>query len=219
MIDLNFTKDNKFIALGPTFLSHQNEIERNPRWPDLWMLPYESVIYEREDIVIPSSVSDVKPGVELTAVIGDELWQASEQEAWECIKGFTISNDVTATSEWPGWPQSGMMKTNFAYKMFPTFAPVLSQYQETRSLSHYNNLELKCMVDGTESIKGNLSGLDFEIPEMISYVSNVCKLHEGDLIALGDPGYADILLDGNNEVVCSIESIGKLENKITTGFE
>lgn len=216
MPKVDFTKDNKFLALGPTFRSHQKEIERNPRWPDLWMLPQESVINGNETIKIPNTVSDIKPGVELTAVIGNELWQGSEQEAWDAVKGFTISNDVTATGEWPGWPESGKMKTNFAYKMFPTFSPVLSQYEPKNSLEYYNSLEVNCTVDGETSISGNLSGLYFDIPEMISYVSNVCKLQEGDLIALGDPGYADIFLDDRDEVVCTIEGIGELENRIIT---
>jgi len=132
MRDIEFDSGDKFVALGPTFRSHQKEIGRNPRWPDVWMIPNESVIGENEKIQIPNSVTGVKPGVELTAVIGDELWQASREEAWEGVSGFTISNDVTVTGEWPGWPESDMMKTNFGYKMFPTFSPVLTEYQEKK---------------------------------------------------------------------------------------
>jgi 2-keto-4-pentenoate hydratase/2-oxohepta-3-ene-1,7-dioic acid hydratase in catechol pathway len=216
MSALNFTRNQKFIALGPTFSSHQKEEGRNPRWPDLWLVPYESVIHENETIKIPESVSDVKPGVELTVVIGEDTWQASPEKAWENIAGFTISNDVTATSEWPGWPEQGKMKTNFAYKMFPTFSPILSKYQDKRDLSHYQDLELLCTVDGETAIKGTTKDLQYTIPEMISYTSKICRLQQGDLVALGDPGKVDGFLDHKNSVSCYIETIGQLTNKIDT---
>lgn len=130
--NLNLSEKNNFFALGPTFRSHQKEINRNPRWPDLWSIPNQCIITESDTIEIPSYVSNVKPGVELTAVIGGELWQSTTKEAWDSIAGFTISNDVTVTSEWPGWPESNKMKTNFGYKMFPTFKPISSQYQEKK---------------------------------------------------------------------------------------
>jgi len=214
MENLEFTHEHNFYSLGPTFQSHQKEIERDPRWPDLWMVPNQSVIHEGEYILIPDSVSDVKPGVELTAVIDHTLWQATAKEAWEGIAGFTISNDVTATSEWPGWPEADMMKTNFGYKMFPTFAPVLSKYQKKKSVEHYKKLNLEVKVDERVSITGNTTDLDFSIPELIAYVSHICELNKGDLIAIGDPGYADVFLDDASEVSCRIESIGILSNKI-----
>ena len=214
MENLSFEDHNKFLALGPTYHSHREEINRNPKWPDLWMVPDESIIFERECIQIPSYISDVKPGVELTAVIGEEIWQASEQDAWESIKGFTISNDVTATSEWPGWPESGKMKTNFGYKMFPTFSPVLSKYKHKKEITDCSELEMNVKVDGEDSIIGNTEEMHFSVPEMVSYVSYICKLNKGDLIALGDPGYPDVFLDNANNVSCYIESIGTLSNGI-----
>jgi 2-keto-4-pentenoate hydratase/2-oxohepta-3-ene-1,7-dioic acid hydratase in catechol pathway len=214
MGNLKFLPENNFFALGPTFRSHQKEIGRDPSWPDLWMVPNQSVIHEDESILIPEYLSGVKPGVELTAVMSHKTWQASPKQAWENIAGFTISNDVTVTGQWPGWPEPGRMKTNFGYKMFPTFAPVLYSYQQKRDVEHYEDLDLNVKVDGNTSIVGNTSSLHFAIPEMISYVSHICQLNEGDLIALGDPGYADIFLDNADTVSCFIESIGKLSNTI-----
>lgn len=212
--DVNFRPENKFVAVGPTFQSHQKETERKPRWPDVWIVPNESVIHENEEIRIPNSVENVKPGVELTAVVGSEIWQTSRENAWKNIDGFTISNDVTVTSEWPGWPEVGRMKTNFGYKMFPTFSPVLSKYQEKKELKHYKDLEMIAEVDGKTSIKGNSSDLCFDIPGIISYISHMFPLNEGDLVALGDPGDADIFLDEAEEVRCSIETVGEITNNI-----
>jgi len=75
-------------------------------------------------------------------------------------------------------------------------------------------LKLTAHVDGEISIEGNTNGLHFDIPGMVAYVSHICRLNKGDLLALGDPGYADVFLDEAETVSCSIESIGTLSNEI-----
>ncbi|QCC46949.1 fumarylacetoacetate hydrolase family protein [Halobellus limi] len=205
----------KFVALGGGFQSHLDEKERRYRWPDLWVVPDEAVISDGETIEIPERVEKVKPGSELTAVIGDDLYEADEQEAWEAIKGFTISNDVTASGDWPGWSDPGHgMITGVGYKLLPTFSPILTEYVEKEELSHYEDLDVSVTADGEESVSGTTAQMSFTIPEMISFASNIVKLQENDVVALGDPGNPSILLDQASEVTCSIESIGQLTNPV-----
>jgi 2-keto-4-pentenoate hydratase/2-oxohepta-3-ene-1,7-dioic acid hydratase in catechol pathway len=54
----------------------------------------------------------------------------------------------------------------------------------------------------------------FSIPEMVSFASNICKLRENDLVALGDPGNPTNFLDEADSVTCEIEGIGELTNPI-----
>lgn len=205
----------KFVALGGTFQTHLDEKDRSYRWPDLWVLPDESVIPEDEPIRIPDRVEEVKPGSELTAVIGEELWEATEEEVWDGIKGFTVSNDVTASGDWPGWsdPDHPMI-TGVGYKLLPTFSPVLSEYQPRQSESQYDDLDVSVEVDGETSVSGTTEQLAFSIPEMVSFASNVVKLEENDMVALGDPGDASIYLDDADEVTCYVESVGELTNPV-----
>jgi 2-keto-4-pentenoate hydratase/2-oxohepta-3-ene-1,7-dioic acid hydratase in catechol pathway len=204
-----------FVALGGTFASHLDEKERTYRWPDLWVVPDEAVIPEGEPITIPDRTEDIKPGSELTAVIGSDLWQASESEAWDAVKGFTISNDVTAAGDWPGWsdPDHGMI-TGVGYKIFPTFSPVLTEYVDKQELDHYDDLEVEVTVDGEQSVSGTTAQMSFTIPEMISFASHVVKLEENDVVALGDPGSPSVLLDDAETVTCRVEEIGALTNPV-----
>lgn len=205
----------KFVALGGTFQSHLDEKDRTYRWPDLWVVPSEGVIAEGEPIQLPERVSEVKPASELTAVIGKDLWQASEAEAWEAIKGFTISNDVTASGDWPGWsdPDHGMI-TGVGYKLFPTFSPMLSEVAPKESESFYDDLDVTVTVDGETTVSGTTAQMSFSIPEMVSFASQITKLHENDVVALGDPGSPTKHLDDAESVTCEIESIGTLTNPI-----
>ena len=212
-MDLDPDSIGKFVALGGTFGSHQAEKDRSYRWPDLWLVPPEAVIPEETPIQIPERVDDVKPASELTAVIGDDLWQASEQEAWEAIKGFTISNDVTASGEWPGWsdPDHGMI-TGVGYKLFPTFSPILSEYQPKQSETEYDDLDVTVHVDGELAVEGSTSQMAFSIPEIVSFASSIIELEPNDVVALGDPGNPTKTLDTAESVVCSVESIGELRS-------
>lgn len=214
---MQLTKEiiGKFVALGGGFVSHQEEKKRSYRWPDLWVVPEEGVINEGEPIKIPDRAEQIKPAAEITAIIGEEIYEASEAESWDAIKGFTISNDVTVSGDWPGWsdPDHGMI-TGVGYKLLPTFSPILSEYAEKRDQKEYDDLCVEVHVDGEESISGSTSQMAFSIPEMISFASNICKLHENDVVALGDPGNPTNVLDDADEVTCEIEGIGTLTNPI-----
>jgi 2-keto-4-pentenoate hydratase/2-oxohepta-3-ene-1,7-dioic acid hydratase in catechol pathway len=206
---------DKFIALGGGFQSHQDEKGSSYRWPDLWVVPEETMISGGQTIKIPERVEKVKPGSELTAVIGEDIYEANEEEAWNGIKGFTVSNDVTASGDWPGWsdPDYGMI-TGVGYKLLPTFSPMLSEYVEKRDMSDYNDLTVEVRVDGQIAVSGSTTQMAFTIPEMISFASNICELHENDVVALGDPGSPTEFLDDADSVTCEIEDIGKLTNSV-----
>jgi 2-keto-4-pentenoate hydratase/2-oxohepta-3-ene-1,7-dioic acid hydratase in catechol pathway len=205
----------KFVALGGTYHTHQAETDTDYRWPDLWVVPDEGVINEGESIQIPGRTENIKPGAELTAVIGEDIWQADEQEAWEAIKGFTISNDVTAAGDWPGWsdPDHGMI-TGVGYKLFPTFSPLLSEAVERGEETDYDDLAVEVRVDGETAVSGTTAQLAFSIPELVSFASQITKLHENDVVALGDPGNASQFLDDADSVTCEIGGVGSLTNPV-----
>lgn len=215
MPSLPTEKIGTFVALGGTFSTHQQETERTYRWPDLWVVPPESVIPEAEPIRLPERVEEVKPGAELTAVVGEDLERASETDAWEGIKGFTVSNDVTASGDWPGWsdPDHGMI-TGVGYKLFPTFSPILTEYVERGEESDYDDLEVEVRVDGEPCVSGTTGQMAFTIPEMVSFASHIVPLQENDVVALGDPGNPSKFLDDASEVACYIEDVGTLVNPI-----
>jgi 2-keto-4-pentenoate hydratase/2-oxohepta-3-ene-1,7-dioic acid hydratase in catechol pathway len=205
----------KFVALGGAFVSHQDEKDRSYRWPDLWVVPPEAVVPEETSIRIPERVEEVKPASELTVVIGDDLWEASEQEAWDATKGFTISNDVTASGDWPGWsdPDHGMI-TGVGYKLFPTFSPILTEYQPKKPETTYDNLDVKVRVDDELAVEGSTEQMGFSVSELVSFASQIIKLEENDVVALGDPGNPTKTLDMASSVTCTIENIGELRNPI-----
>jgi len=106
------------------------------------------------------------------------------------------------------------MVTGVGYKLLPTFSRILSEYVEKGDETDYNDLAVEVRVDGEVAVSGSTSQMSFSIPEMISFASNVCKLHENDVVALGDPGNPTKILDDADSVTCEIESLGELTNPI-----
>jgi 2-keto-4-pentenoate hydratase/2-oxohepta-3-ene-1,7-dioic acid hydratase in catechol pathway len=214
-MDLPVDSIGTFVALGGTFHSHLDEKERTYRWPDLWVVPDSAVVPDREPIRIPDRVEDVKPGSELTAVIGESIADASEAEAWDAIKGFTISNDVTAAGDWPGWSDPDHPNvTGVGYKILPTFSPILTEYVPREELSDYEDLEVTVRVDGELAVEGTTALLAFSIPELVAFASSIVPLEENDVVALGDPGNPSKFLDDASSVTCAVESIGELTNPV-----
>lgn len=168
-----------------------------------------------ETIKIPERVEKIKSGAEITAVIGEDIYEADEDEAWDGIKGFTISNDVTASGDWPGWsdPDHGMI-TGVGYKLLPTFSPTLNKYVEKNEKVDYDNLSVEVRVDGDLAVSGPTAQMAFSIRKMVSFASNICKFHENDVVALGDPGNPTNFPDNADSVTCKIEGIGELTNPI-----
>jgi len=205
----------KFIALGGTFTSHLDEKDVDYRWPDLWVVPPEAVIPEGETIRIPDRIEQVKAGSEITAVMGEDAYEASPEEAWDAIKGFSISNDVSVAGEWPGWSDpDAETNSGIGYKLFPTFSPFLTEYTEKGAEAGYDDLHVEVTIDGEVAVSGSTSQMAWSIGELVSFASKIVKLEEDDVVALGDPGGATMYLDDASEVTCSIESLGELTNPV-----
>lgn len=56
-----------------------------------------------------------------------------------------------------------------------------------KQVPNHSNLELWLEVDGQLRQKGNTSDMIFSIPTLISYISTIMTLNEGDIILTGTP--------------------------------
>lgn len=203
----------KLVALGGAFSTHAAD-ERPTKWPDLWVTADETRIGPGEAIELPPEVEDVTVGPEITVVIGDSLWRASEEEATAAVKGFTITNDVSAKGEWPGYSnENHEFITGVGYKIFPTFRPVLTEYVEFGA-DAVGEREVEAVVDGETVVSGTTAEMSFTVAELVAHASKIVPLEENDLLALGDPGSPTGYIDDADEVTCRIEGVGELTNRI-----
>ena len=102
-------------------------------------------------------------------------------------------------------------------KSFDTFGPIGPILISPDELDDKNALDLECSVNGELRQKDNTSDLIFDIPYIISYISEFITLSPGDLIFTGTPAgigatQGKLLKDGDT-LSTTIHGIGTIENK------
>jgi len=135
-------------------------------------------------------------------------------DIYDFIYGYSIINDLTARDL---QKKEGQW---FRAKSFDTFAPIGPVIIPRDEIKDPQNLNLKSYVNGEKKQDSNTSDMLFKIPELISFMSKSMTLMPGDLIATGTPAGVAVFtedakfLQGGDEVLCEIESIGKLANRV-----
>lgn len=181
-----------------------------PERPLLFMKPPSALIGDGEEIVLPSASERVEHEGEIGVVVGKTLASVTEDEAVSGMKGITCINDVTARD---------LQKTDNQWtraKGFDTFCPTGPRIVGLADLPDLESLEVFCRVNGTERQHGRAADMVFKIPMILSYISRIMTLEEGDLIATGTPAGVGPLLPGD-VVEVEIPGVGVLRNSVVAG--
>ena len=205
----------KIICVGMNYKSHIAEQDgRFPDKPVIFSKARTCIIKNGENIVYPAEVRKLDYEVELAVIIGKKMKNASKSEAYSYIYGYTIINDITARdiqkkeSQW------------YLAKSFDTFGPIGPIIIPKEKIADPQDLNIRSYVNGQLRQNSNTSEMIFKVKELLSYLSKFITLEEGDLIATGTPAGVGIfsgqkkLLKPGDEVVCEIEKIGKIINKV-----
>lgn len=195
----------KAVCVGLNYRSHIEEMgDKLPEEPTLFMKPRSAVIGPSETILLPPQSSHVDYEGELAVVIKDRTYNVTQKEAANHIMGYTVANDVTARdlqSKDGQWTRA---------KSFNTFLP-LGPWIETDI--DPSNLNIRTFVNGQLKQEGNTRDLIFDVFYLVSFISQIMTLDEGDVILTGTPAGVGPIADGD-EVAVEIEGIGRLVNSV-----
>ena len=198
-------KPSKIICVGLNYKDHADELGMQyPEVPILFMKPNTSIIYEGDEIIMPSMSERVDYEAELAIVIGKKCKDVSEKDALEYVEGFTCLNDVTARD---------LQKKDGQWtraKSFDTFCPIGPKVVK---LDEPNNVDVICRVNGEVKQKGNTNNMVFSVEKLISFISKIMTLEEGDIISTGTPSGIGPFKEGD-VVEIEIPEIGVLRNKV-----
>jgi 2,4-diketo-3-deoxy-L-fuconate hydrolase len=204
-----------FLALGGTFPAHREQTAE-PGWPpNLWSIPDPTVVPEGEPVEIPPNVEDVVIGPEPVAVIGAPIERGTVREAAEAIDGFTVSNDLAALGDFPGYPYPDQEShSGRGFKMFPTFQPTLEEYVSLDA-ADLSGRSIEARIDGRVVVDGATDDKGWSAAEIVAHVSDIVPLEPGDVVSLGEPAGERVSVDDADEISCYIEGIGRLTNPVT----
>jgi 2-keto-4-pentenoate hydratase/2-oxohepta-3-ene-1,7-dioic acid hydratase in catechol pathway len=150
---------------------------------------------------------------ELVVVIGKGGKDIPADTAWEHIVGVTVGQDISDRKV-----QFASKPPHFDLgKSFDTFGPIGPVLVSTDSIADIGALRIVTSVNGQERQNDTVSNLIFDVPTLISYLSQIATLVTGDLIFTGTPAgvgavQGKFLVDGD-VIVTTIDNIGSMSNR------
>lgn len=193
----------KVLALALNYESHIRDA-RKPAKPEPFLKTTSCIIGPGDPIILPKGAGTVQEEAELVVVIGKKCKHVSQQNALEHVFGYTCGNDVSARVWQRGDTQWWRAKSS------DTFGPIGPCIVTDVDGS---SLDIWARVNGKQVQHCNTSELLYDIPTLISFISQVIALDPGDLIFTGTSGVPVEIQDGDI-VEIEVDKIGVLSNPV-----
>lgn len=198
----------KVVAIGLNYIKHvteNNPDQKVPTEPVVFMKPTSSIIGPGQAIELAYPENNTDYEAELVVVIGKTAKRVKKEDALDYVLGYTCGNDVSdRVQQYAGqqWIRG---------KGYHTYLP-LGPCIETEL--DPGNVDIQSRLNGEVRQNDNTSGLIFDVPFLIEYISDVMTLDPGDIIMTGTPHGVGAMKDGDT-IEIEIEGIGVLRNPVT----
>jgi 2,4-diketo-3-deoxy-L-fuconate hydrolase len=176
-------RPSKIVCIGLNFRDHARESKMEiPQEPVIFFKATTSLVGPNDDLIMPKTATKVDWEVELAIVMEKKTSYVERDEALEYVAGYVLHNDYSERAfqlERGGQWVKG--------KSADTFAP-LGPFVATRDeLPATNNLGMWLKVNGFFRQRSSTSEMIFDVPTLVSYVSQFMTLLPGDVISTGTP--------------------------------
>ncbi|NHE58353.1 fumarylacetoacetate hydrolase family protein [Cyclobacterium plantarum] len=174
---------SKIMCVGLNYSLHAKESGMEvPKQPVLFMKATSALTGPFDPIVIPKKSKATDWEVELAIVIGKKASYVSESEAMDHVFGYVLHNDVSERdfqlNHGGQWVKG---------KSCDTFAPVGPYLVSRDEIKDPHDLRLWLKVNGKIMQDSYTSDLVFNVPQLVSYISQYMSLLPGDIISTGTP--------------------------------
>jgi 2-keto-4-pentenoate hydratase/2-oxohepta-3-ene-1,7-dioic acid hydratase in catechol pathway len=195
---------SKIVAVGRNYVDHAAELGNDvPAEPLLFLKPSTAVIGPGDPIRLPTDLSDeISYEGEIAVVIGALISRVAPEVAAKAVLGITCANDLTLRdvqrreSQWA------------RAKGFDGSCPLGPAIATGLDLA---DIRIRTFVDGELRQDGSSSQMVFDIPRVVSEISQVMTLLPGDVVLTGTPAGVATLVPGQR-VRVEIDGVGALEN-------
>jgi 2-keto-4-pentenoate hydratase/2-oxohepta-3-ene-1,7-dioic acid hydratase in catechol pathway len=177
-------RPSKIVCIGMNYAKHANESGATelPKEPIVFFKSTSALCGPNDDVIIPRNSEKTDWEVELAVVIGKRASYVEEENALEYVAGYAVHNDYSERAfqmERGGQWVKG--KSN------DTFAPLGPFMVTADEVGNANNLDLWLSLNGKKIQDSNTSDMIFQVPFLISYLSQFMTLLPGDVITTGTP--------------------------------
>ena len=199
-------------AVGLNYRNHAEEANMTiPEVPMVFTKHTSCLVGATADVEMRSNYVDYE--AELVVVIGLSGKDISKDQAWNHVAGLCVGQDI---SDRPAQFASTPPMFNLG-KSFDTFGPMGPALVSPDSLLNKESLVIECKVNDEIRQNDNTDDLIFDVPTIISYLSEIVTLNTGDVIFTGTPGGVGVsqgkFLKDGDIITTSIKGLGTLTNK------
>ncbi len=211
-------RPSKIVCIGLNYRDHAKETgQALPAEPVLFFKATTALSGPNDDVIIPKGSAKTDWEVELAVVIGRRASYVGRDAVLACghVAGYVLHNDYSERAfqlERGGQWVKG--------KSCDTFAPLGPFLATPDEIPDVHNLRMWLKVNGETKQSGSTKDLVFDIPALVSYVSQFMTLLPGDVISTGTPAGVGLsqkpprfLADGD-VVELGIEGLGSSRQRL-----
>jgi 2-keto-4-pentenoate hydratase/2-oxohepta-3-ene-1,7-dioic acid hydratase in catechol pathway len=206
----------KFLAIGLNYSDHANEIGMPlPSEPIVFIKANNSLCGPNDAVEKPRGSTKLDWEVELAVIIGTRAKYVTEADALNYVAGYSICNDVSER-----FFQLERLGQWTKGKSHDTFGP-LGPYVATKDeIADVHQLSMWLDVNGTRCQTGSTATMIFNVPKIVSYLSEIMTLLPGDIIVTGTPPGVGAgkkppkFLNVGDVVTLGIEGLGEQRQEI-----
>ncbi len=158
-------------------------------FPVFYYSNHMSINGSNDPVTFPQGCQSLDFELEIGAVVGKKIRNATVEQARDAILGYCLVNDWTARDF-----QSAEMKLNMGPHKGKDFCTSFGPYIITpdefsdRKKGKAFDVEVELLWNGTSLVKNNWSKIQFSFEDMLVRASKNCEVHPGELLATGTVG-------------------------------
>lgn len=176
-------RPSKIVCIGLNYRDHARESGANlPKEPIVFLKATSAFSGPADPVLLPVGGEKTDWEVELAVVIEKAARYVTTEQAMDFVAGFALHNDYSE--------RGFQLERNGQWtkgKSADTFAPVGPLLCTRDELPNFDRVNLWLKVNGEQKQNGNTSDMLFDVPYLVSYVSQFMTLLPGDVISTGTP--------------------------------
>jgi len=194
-------------CVGRNYVEHIKEMGQDVREPPFFFAkPADAIVPDGGTVPYPSLTKDMHHEVELVVALKSGGRNIPTDKAHACIYGYGVGIDLTRRDLQIA--SRDIKRPWEVGKAFDHSAPC-GALAPAATIGHPSKGRIALKVNGKVRQDGDLNQMIWNVPEIISKLSEMVALEPGDIIMTGTPSGVAATVAGD-KIECEIEGVGKL---------
>lgn len=210
------SRPSKIVCIGLNFRDHAIESKMEiPEEPVIFFKATTSLAGPNDDLIMPKNARKVDWEVELAVVIGKRGGYIEREQALEHVAGYALHNDYSERVF--QLERGGQWVKGKSADTFAPLGPFLATWDEIPDTGH---LGMWLKINGVFRQRSSTSEMIFDVPTLVSYVSQFMTLLPGDVISTGTPAGVGLgmrppqYLKAGDVVQLGIDHLGEARQRV-----